>query len=266
MILIVIGMFTALFGLMPSDFFENQADYNPLAGQSQEVVDYYSRNNITLYTYSWAFNLTVNGDMAYNQSGLPDGHQIEVHFLAPPQYSAGFVHIRHAFPSWFFGLWLEYHPLFMVEPFATLAGYNKDLDLGFGGIGGTHYIGPVLKAHLEALANGNSSYFEAACEHITINFVFFPYNSSYADIGDSWEAGFLHVLSSYEIDFDAMKPSAWLLIAQLLTFQNPDFGIPGDLGTVLNYGMGLGFWIIIAIAMYTIITRVIPTIQGGIED
>ena len=113
--------------------------------------------------------------------------------------------------------------------------------------------------------NENASYFTMECEHLTMNFVVHTYNSSWT-LSESWDNGYLTVLASYEIDFDAMKPSAFTLIGQLITFKNPDFGLPGILGEIFNYSFGVAFWIIIAIIIYTLVTRLVPTIQGGIEN
>ena len=85
-------------------------------------------------------------------------------------------------------------------------------------------------------------------------------------LGDSWDAGVLDYSLNYEIDFEAMKPSAFLLIGQLLTFNNPDFGIPGLFGEIVGYAVSLGIWALIIIISYTVITKLIPTIQGGVEN
>jgi len=249
-----IGIFALLIGLMPSALFEHQADYQtPYGGQDQEVIDYFNARNITLYKSTWPFNLTfAYGDVMEVLEDVPTtDHQIEFHGQQDI-YGAKTIHVRHASPSWFFGLWLEYHYLDLTEPYFSRSGEAVPWLIHWSGI--------------EALQlDTNSSYFEMRCEHLTINFVVLNLGD-YATLEDSWNAGEITVLSSYEIDFDAMKPSAFNLIAQLITFQNPDFGVPGDFGTIINYSFGISFWITIALIIYTIVTKLIPTIQGGLEN
>lgn len=59
-----------------------------------------------------------------------------------------------------------------------------------------------------------------------------------------------------------MKPSAWTLLAQILTFQSPDLGIPGIGGTILSYILGAGIWASIVLLIFAAVTSVIPTISG----
>ena len=151
----------------------------------------------------------------------------------------------------------------MGEPYATTANYDpSDYEI----YGGDVYEGVVYWSHLELLEiNDNASQFEAYCEHVTINFVVLN-TGDYADLETSFANGDLSVLTSYDINFEAMQPSAFTLLSQLITFQNPDFGIENDFGDLIEYGMGLGFWICFALLAFTLITRMIPTIQGGLED
>lgn len=241
---------------MPNDFFEYQADYNPVSGQDQQVVDYFSAHNITLYKSTWIFNITFSyGDTMEALEDVPTtDHQIEFH-AQKDIWGDTTLHLRHAYPSWFFGLWLEYHYMFntpFIQEQLRVAGHSNFLIIDWEAI--------------EILAiDANASSFEVTCDHLTMNFVVMN-TGDYATLEDSWNNDIISVLSSYEIDFDAMKPSAFTLITQLITFQNPDFGIPGIFGEIVNYIFGIGFWIVIAITIYTIVTKLIPTIQGGIEN
>lgn len=241
---------------MPSEFFVYQEEYAPTGGQDQAVVDYFTARNITLYKSTWIFNITFSyGDTMEVLEDIPTtDHQIEFH-AQEDIYGGKTVHLRHAYPSWFFGLWLDYHYMWNTEAIQQRlrsAGHSNSLIIDWEA--------------LEILAiDVNASSFEVTCDHLTMNFVIMN-TGDYASLEDSWDNDEISVLSSYEIDFDAMKPSAFTLITQLITFQNPDFGIPGDLGEIVNYSFGIGFWIVTAIIIYTIVTRLIPTIQGGIED
>lgn len=262
--IIILGVFALLIGLMPSELYAFQSDYEVPDQQDQEVVDYFNAHNITIYENSWNFYLTV-GNVETNQSGLPEGESVEFHYREANNGNK-FIQIRHAAFT-FFDLIISFHVIEPVEPYRSEMGYTGYESETVGVIFPTIYNPVITKDNVLAIVEyDNSSYFEAACHHISQNFVILPYNSSFATLEESFEAGYIHVYSSYDIDFDAMKPSVWLLVAQLITFQNPDFGIPGDFGVVFNYCFAIGFWIVIAIIIYTLVTRVIPTIQGGIEN
>ena len=237
---------------MPSALYAYQTDYDSPTQQDQEVVDYFNAENITLYESTWSFNITLGNMEALEDTPVAD-HQIEFFFT---DSARDYIEVRHAYPTFWFGLWLEYHRLNLVDSDFALT----------QGQGGSNVPWLLYKEDILALSiNENASSFEMYCEHVSMSFAVLSYNSS-KTLSESWDDGELTVYSSYNIDFDAMKPSAFLLIAQLITFQSPDFGIPGDFGTVFNYGFGIGFWIVIAIIIYTLITRIIPTIQGGLED
>jgi hypothetical protein len=86
-------------------------------------------------------------------------------------------------------------------------------------------------------------------------------------INEAWTAGTMAYDITYEIDFEAMKPNAFMLLAQILTFNSPDFGLPDNFfSEILTYGISLTLWVIIAILAYTLVTRLIPTVQGGLEN
>lgn len=236
--------------MIPNDFYTYQAEYDSLMGQDQEVVDYFTAGNITLYENTWAFNKTRYG----GAETLPDvpvvDHQLEFHWEF-----IELMEVRHAFPTWFFGFWLDYERMELIEPdWSRTPGYPISDPAN------------IYKDDLLALERDeNASSFTVECEHVIMSFVVMN-NGTYANLEAAYDAGEVRVLASYDIDFAAMKPSAFTLLGQLVTFQNPDLGIPGDFGDLLNYGFGVGFWIIIAIAVYTLVTRLLPTIQGGVEN
>lgn len=256
-----IGIFALLIGLMPSEFYFYQADYEtPFGGQDQEVVDYFSANNITIYTNTWVFNISYP-NMVWNETGFSSGHRIEFHWIEGGSALLPYkgIFIRHAYPSPLGDWWLFWNRMYLIEPYLSRAGSGSILV-----VQGEEY-GIEKHQLLNLQTNINSSYFEVSDGEVRANF-FVLNTGDYESLEDAWDSGELHVLSSYEIDFEAMKPDAFTLITQLVTFQNPNFGIPGDFGTVLNYSFGIGFWIVTALIIYTIITKLIPTIQGGIEN
>lgn len=253
-----LGIFAALIALLPGELIANQPDYVNPSTRDQTVVAYFSANNITLYQNTWSFNIShgATGNQVQNQSGLPDGHYLQVRWGG---FTGDPIQFRHAYPNWLFG-WagvLDYHNLRLTDKYVSILGpTNSYYTSGFP------YI---YKEQLLLIAgNGNTSTLEVYCEHIQVTFVVMPTNTSQT-LSQAWDSDDLTFLMSYGIDFDAMKPSAFTLIGQLVTFQNPELGIPGQFGDLLTYIFGLGFWVVVALIIYTITTRLIPTLQGGIE-
>lgn len=249
---------------MPDDFIKNQPEYEGVSAQSQEVVEYFSAHNITLYKDTWSFNITANADAEILEDTPTVDHQLEFHFMTGNN-GINFVQIRHAEP--FFYLWLQAHFIEPVEPYRTQMGYTG-YDDGKVGFPVVYYMPVITRANILAIADdGNSSVFEAACSHVRMSFALLNQNSTvYTSLEESFDDDELTVYVSYEIDWDAMKPSAFTLVAQLIFWQNPDLGLPSPLDEIVGYGMSLAFSLVIAVVIYTIVTRLIPTIQGGIED
>lgn len=260
---VTLGVFAAIIGLMPGDLIANQPDYVSPLVQSYETVTYFSANNITVYKNTWDFDIDFN-TMEFNQSGLADGHRLEFSWKAEGSFPLyhDIIYVKHAYPSplgdWW--LWSNFMPI--TDRYRSLAG-PAGLPPGLSGF----ETSALTKVNLIALqTSDNSSYFECSDGEVTANFVVMNGNTSaWGNLSQSWDGQKLHVLSSFEVDFDAMKPNAWWLIAQLVFFQAPDFGIPGMFGDLLTYIFALGFWATVAIILYTIATRLIPTLTGGVE-
>lgn len=263
LIVLTVSLFTVLFALMPTDFFIYQTDYEVPTTTNKEVIDYFDANNITVYAQSWAFDLNYPG-YAYNESGLVDGHRVEVFW--EDRGSIGeykILYFKHAFPGVLGDWWLDSAYMSVQEPYLTLMGEGDEVPAG-----GVPITASIDKTQLLRLSeNSNSSYIIVSDGGggVTQNFIIMN-PGNYSSLSAAWDAGVLHFLSSYEVDFDAMKPNAFTIISQLVTFQNPDFGLPGLIGEIVGYGISLAFWIIIVLLIYTIVTGLIPTIRGGVEN
>lgn len=174
------------------------------------------------------------------------------------------LEFRHAYPSPVGSWWLWSNQMNVQEPYKSTMAHPQ---------GQPPIVDPEgtadgfmnLEQLLSLSTNGQSAFFVVSDGQVTTNYVFMAINDTYT-LEESWDLGELRVLSSYELDFDAMKPNAFWLMAQLITFQNPDFGLPDVLGQLVSYAIGLAFWFIIALLLYTVVTKLIPTIQGGIEN
>lgn len=263
---VTLGVFGTLIALVPGQLVQFQPDYVSPVVRDQEVVDFFDLNNITTYQNTWSFDIAYQ-TMEFNESGLADGHRIEFFWwnVAPFPSSNPCIYVKHAFPSplgawWLWANWME-----------PLTGYREKAGEFTGVRDASYYMGaePYLLTKQNIInlqTSENASYFECTDGEITTNFVVMNGNTTaYSNLTASWDGQILHVLSSYEIDWDAMKPNAWWLIAQIVFFQSPDLGIPGVFGDILTYIFALGFWVVIALIIYTVATRMIPTIQGGIE-
>lgn len=245
--ILVSSIFVFLFTAMPNEFFP-EGERPDIAVQSREVVATLNAYDMVVYQNTWNFNIS-RYDTYSNQSGLNAGNTIEFTW---GYFSGEFaLLVQHAYPSPLGDWWIWSNDMHLTQEYADIVGYNA-IHLNWG----------VLRL----LTQGNAIVFAVTDGDVNANFIVMPYNETWS-IQESWDNGLLTVQSSYELDFDAMKPNAWYLIVQLLFFQSPDFGL-GDnmLGDLINYSFGLLFWIITALIIYTIVTRLVPTIQGGLEN
>ena len=162
-----------------------------------------------------------------------------------------FLEVRHTNPG-FMGWWTEYHWLEVQEPYATIAGIDKDA-----------YFKGLQKEEVLRLFDEqyNASYCEFACDHLNVKLFIVSANQSWT-LEESWDNGELKLFTSYGIDWTATGTSMWTIMFQLLAFQNPELGIPGIGGTILTLGFGGGLWACIAILAFALITAVIPFVSG----
>jgi len=232
-------MFSALLVTMPSDF--------KLLGigasvEEKEVAEYFSANNVTIYNNTKSFNLT-EGDEYQFYFGLGEDEKIEF------WWNYGLLEVRHL-SKVFFGWWWSWHVLRILEPWASMA------DVGSA-------YGTLDKEGLLLLFNEdyNASYWECSCEHIMLKIFCMTYNQSWT-LSESWDNDKLKFMISYNIDWEATGTSMWGVMGRLMSFQNPDLGIPGLGGTLLNIGVGGAMWACVVILFFALITAVIPWISG----
>lgn len=242
---------------MPTDFFVNQPEYSALYQENAEIEAEF--NALDLTTYSSFGNDTAEYEYS-SYEDAPDAPQwqtqvagriIEVwwgpipYIGTTPSFEVRDTEIRN---------FLGYEYPVMLER-ANLIINGEALEAGSLNTYTMEAIG--IEDNYNATIEVQASYIRTS--------LIIRANDTMT-LGESFTAGVLQYSISYEIDFDAMKPSAWLLIGQLLTFQNPDFGLPDELENIIGYGISLGIYIVVALIAYTIITKLIPTIQGGLEN
>lgn len=242
---------------MPTDYFLNQSGIGNPNLVNQEVRDRFEATDLAVYS-SFATDTAV-----YTYSSISDGP-------SPPNWvtsiSNRYLEIWWApetiqGPDIFLGKTLEVRD---TEKRSFITDYYVMLDMCKLTVEGQQVGVYLVNSTVATYGQGQNMTVTAKGSYLSASVIFRANGTD--TVYEGWAAGTLQYDISFEISFDAMKPSAWMLIGQLVTFQAPDFGIPGLFGDILSYALGLGFWIAIALIAYTIITKLIPTIQGGIEN
>lgn len=246
-----------LYGLMPTNFFLNQAEYSITYQYSQQIAEEFSALDLTVYS---SFG---NDTMALGYTSYEDAPN-------PPQWETAIV-------DRYLEVWYDYESIPEVggsfkafevrdtEKRSFIVEYPYMLERCGLYIEG-EYVGIFLtENYVETYGQSKNVTVTAQGTYLRAS-ILLKANGTYSSVYESWLNDVLDYSITYEIDFEAMKPSAFMLIGQLLTFQNPDFGLPDILENTIGYALSLGIWLVIALIAYTIITKLIPTIQGGIEN
>jgi len=241
-IFVFFGMFSALLMTMPGEFIEMGVGASV---QDKEAADFFNSQNVTMYNHTLSIDLeyTVSNQTDF---GLPEGQKLEFWWDTDPWWGKMFQ-LRHLTDN-LWGWWWGWHYLPVQEPYAS------KVEIPRAGL---------LKADVLALFNEdyNATYCEFACEHLNIKLFISTANISWT-LEESWDNGKLKLFTSYDIDWSATGTSMWHIMGQLLSFQNPDLGVPGIGGTILGTGLSLTLWGSIAILFFAFITAVIPFIGG----
>ena len=249
-VFVFFGFFAVLLATMPTEFIILGVDADV---EGKEARDYFSAQDVTVYNYTLTINLTNPGSEK-EDFGLPEGQKLEFWWGTEyvgegyPNNYRDFVELRHLTPG-LFGWWWDWHNLEPQEPYRSQVKYPR-----FG-----LYEEEVVTTLFDEEAN--STYCEFACDHITAKVFILTYNQSWT-LQESWDNNKLKIYTSYKIDWSRTGTSMWTVLMQLLSFQNPNLGIPGVGGTILGVGVSLFLWASIAIMAYAIITAVIPFIPG----
>jgi len=244
---VFLGFSAILLQYMPHQFLNMgvEASY-----QDKEARDYFNEQDVTMYNYTLSLNLTFPETKQYD-FGLPEGQKLEF-WWGNLWYGYGSVpvfQLKHLTDN-FWGWWWGSHYLVVQEPYASKVAYpNVGLD----------------KASVLALFDEdyNAGYCEFACDHLNVKLFILTYNQSWT-LEESWDNGKLKLYTSYDIDWTATGTSMWHVMMQLLSFQNPNLGIPGIGGTILSHGVALALWACIALLAFAFITSVIPFIRGWV--
>jgi len=250
----VVGFFAVLFSFIPGQFFE--AAFSSSIGADKEVAERFAMANVTLYGNAGGQNMTYQYSSYWDdgdwEAGLPTGHFLEVIW-----YDAG--------GNWPYGKSLELRHiqqnLYWVDLLHRLALTPKTYD-GTWEQAPAYYI--FHPNHLENSwsDDANASVFYAECNHLDVTILFEYNQSEYNSITEAWNGGDLGYLLSYDVDWNSTNISAFTVLSKLLTFQNPDLGIPGDAGTIFNMAIAIPMWVMTAILIIILVQSVIPLIRG----
>jgi len=242
---VVVGVFAVLFASIPGAFFE--AAFSSSMGVDKEIAEWFDLANVTMYGDTGNDNMTWeyssyhdHPDAPQFPAGLPSGHYLEV--------------------------WWGYD-LIQVLEFRLIHEVWWGLDildrLRFRNEEGDKLGIRLYDADLEAAWNSeiNGSVFYASGRLSTS--AIFSYNQTkYSSITEAWNNYEISYASSYEVDWNATQVSALTILGQLLTFQNPDLGITGEGGYILNMLIAIPFLVMTVILIIKLIQSVIPLISG----
>lgn len=259
-IIVVVGVFAVIYAAMPSDLFINQSGYSNPNLVNQSVRERFEASDLISYS-----------SFASDQMNL--GYTSITDAPSPPQWNTTIVN-RYIEVWWDIVSIPDVGPIgvaFQIRDtekrnFPVIGDYYVNLETCQLYLNGT-YIGPNLwRTTLEPYENETQVTLTAQGKFVSVSLILMSHSDT-DTLGNSWDVvELLNYAITYELDFSAAKPSAWQLISQLVTFQSPEFGVPGLFGEVLSYMFGIGFWAAIALIAYTILTKLIPTVQGGIEN
>lgn len=257
-IVVVLSMFAVLYAEMPPDYFNYQVEYETNI-VNREVEQRFEATDLVVYS-SFA-----NDTMTYEYSSIFDAP-------SPPQWETGlsdrFLEVwwgNEVIPDASITLPKTFEVRdtekrsFIIDYYVMLEWCTLSFENGTN-------AGAFLMQHmLGSYGEAQNMTLQAKGSYLSANIILRGNGTN--TINESWTAGTMAYDITYEIDFEAMKPNAFMLIAKLLTFNSPEFGLPDNFfGKIITYGISIVIWIIIAIIAYTVVTRLIPTVQGGIQN
>jgi hypothetical protein len=250
-----VGIFLLLFATIPGDFFT--ASYDASVGEEQAVIEYLSLNNVTAYKTQGHDNMTHEYNSLTDHPDAPqfpllgDDQYLEVVWdtTPAPLPAIKYLECGHARKATFlfWGYWNREDD-FLFSSTKTNIKYGKFL-----------HLEDLITEYDEAT---NGSAFYARCSHAVVSIVYGYNSSEYSSLTDAWNSGELGYYLSYQLDFNATGVNAWNLLGQLLTFQNPDLGIGGTAGNILNAFIAIPLWIIVVILIILLVQSMIPFISG----
>lgn len=266
-LVVVLSVFAALYGLMDTEFFTNQGTFTLEYREAIDVRESFQSSDLELYSMTGLDNMTYTYSSLYDHPSAPQFNVSGIDRYAEVWWSVGdyyipAIQIRDVAPTW----WGGYGDIKKCT-WKTVDGVPIT-----HGVHGLSFISEAEGTYLGTDYNytdltdnwdpeTGTSQFYAQTYNFQVSIMFMPTNTSQT-IREAWNSGEISYVMSYELDFDAMKPDAWSLVAQLVSFQTVDLGIDGDAGTFFSYALSVAFWAAVAILIFALVTSVVPTISG----
>ena len=238
---------------MPSAFLENQAVWSPTYYRTDEqVCDFFNAHNITVY------DSQASGGLDYPEhdtisGGLPAGTQLDVwwDYLTVGHMGVQALGISYETQHWFGGLF-EYWTYERLHYTSLKAGVER----------GDLIVKTMLEDDFQTVVNGTA--YSARCNsgvQVTI-----LYTGNETTIGDSWDAGELNYMLSWELNATASATNMFTLLGQILTFQAPNLGVPSVFGDILNAMIAIPIYATCGYLIYKLIAGIAPWLSGGSGD
>lgn len=257
-IVVVLSMFAVLYAAMPTDYFLYQGEYQTNI-VNKEVEERFEATDLVVYS-SFA-----NDTMVFDYSSLNDAPDA-------PQWTTALT--DRYLEVWWGDEYIPDASITLPKTFEMRDTEKRNFiidyyvmlewcDLIFEN--GTNAGAFLMQDMLGDYGDAQNMTLQAKGSYLSASIILRGNGTSTID--EAWTDGTMAYDITYEIDFEAMKPNAFMLVAKLLTFNSPEFGLPDNFfGEIITYGISITIWIIIAIIAYTVVTKLIPTVQGGIQN
>lgn len=250
---VFLGLFALFLTTIPGQFLTSPFSPKYI---SKEVREQFKSLDVIMYSNAKTGTISYPDPPLAFEFGLPIGQYLEFDWVTTTvaQYTIPFeaIYLRHLVAG-FGGYWYDYHNLELYYE------NNTKFEFVFGEW--------CLKENLVNAwdSTKNASIFYASCPHIMTSVIMAPWDASWT-IAESWDNEKLNYTLSYQWNPNSTVFSAFTLLAQLLTFQSPNLGVPGIFGQILNYLIAAPIWAMIAYLIFKFITGIIPFLSGGSGD
>lgn len=257
-----VGLFSVVILAIPAQFFEHQAEIESSVGIAPEVAEQLSLANLTVYSTGGTDNMIYDytslddapGAPQYLLTGTTDDF-IEIWWgnLVPQGKSLQIRHtIRKTIP------WTYFEPHSMELYFSDWTQTEMTSVETY-----YHFIDETELQYAQDHFDGNVSAFYAKDSTASVSIIFKIHNGTRdATITEAWNNNEVDYALSYDRNWNATSMNGASLLGQLISFSNPDLGVPGLPGIVLNVMIGIPLMVMVILAIIIIVQSVIPFIKG----
>jgi hypothetical protein len=250
-----LGIFALLFVAVPAAFYENQEAWVPSYFRTdQQVTKFFNAHNITVYNSQYTASLIYPSHNEID-GGLGAGKKLDIYW--------DLVNIGNVLTVEALGInYLTQHWFLGVFEYWTQEGLHFTA-LKNGNSRGDWIIKNYLETDFESRKNG-TAYFARCNSGVTASILYT--GNETGTIGNSWDAGKLAFMLSYEFNATSSSVNMFTLLGQILTFQAPSLGVPGLMGDLLNAIIAIPIYAMSGFIIYKLITGIAPWLSGGSGD